>query len=811
MKRNILFLLSLCMLLLTCSDGNDPIKEIEKPKEENPFITLKKSNIDFTNEGGSEAILIESNVTWTAKSSASWCTVTPSSGNKSTTSITLTAPSNEDYDNRSCTVTLEGEGLTKTITVNQGENLGLLITQDRYELGNEESTIKVEVKDNVEFEVEINDKWITKIETRGLTTSEMEFKIAKNESYSNREGTITISQTDGDLSSTITVYQSQENAIILSEKEVEISDRSKTLKVVLKTNVDFDVTIQEDGKNWVSYTPTRGLREETVSLNITANNSDKVRSTEVYIKDKLTSLQETLTITQIGKEPGVYYVEKMGTLGSILNQTQKDTITTMIVKGEINKADFDVMKYNMPQLKYIDLKEVKCEGDKIPPEAFGSSIYEYNMVINTIILPESITAIGESAFSGCTGLTGNLILPDGLTKIESRAFSSCSGFTGDLVISDGITTIEAAAFRSCSGFTGNLILPDGVTAIESDAFANCTGFTGNLIIPGGVTTIGSEAFRGCSGITGDLIIPDGIKTIGDMAFYGCTGFTGDLVLPDGLTKIEGRAFQSCSGFTGNLIIPNGVTTIGSGAFQSCSGFTGDLVLPDGLTEIGEWAFDKCSGLTGDLILPDNLSEIKEKAFYDCSGFTGNLIIPGGVTTIGSEAFRGCSGITGDLVISDGITSIGYKVFFGCSNFKGNLILPNGVTTIEGRAFSGCSGFTGTLTLPDELLTIEENAFSNCFGLTGLVIGKNVTTIYGSAFEGCRNITNNVVFPASLTSTRNKSFYGCDKVEAFQFPHTSPLGYYTDMLPSGATVIVPTEAVATYKATNGWKDYNIVGY
>jgi len=33
------------MLLLTCSDGNDPIKEIEKPKEENPFITLKKKTL----------------------------------------------------------------------------------------------------------------------------------------------------------------------------------------------------------------------------------------------------------------------------------------------------------------------------------------------------------------------------------------------------------------------------------------------------------------------------------------------------------------------------------------------------------------------------------------------------------------------------------------------------------------------------------------------------------------------------------------------------------------------------------------------
>lgn len=134
-----------------------------------------------------------------------------------------------------------------------------------------------------------------------------------------------------------------------------------------------------------------------------------------------------------------------------------------------------------------------------------------------------------------------------------------------------------------------------------------------------------------------------------------------------------------------------------------------------------------------------------------------------------------------------------------------------MVSIGGGAFIGCTGFTGNLIIPDGVTTIEERAFYSCSGLNGLTIGKNVTTINERAFYGCSNITGNVVFPASLTSTRIESFYGCNKVDAFQFPHSTPLGYYTDMLPSGATVIVPTEAVATYKAAYGWKDHTIVGY
>lgn len=450
MKQNILLLLSLCLVMLSCGgDSDDPIKEIEKPPVENkdPFITLKKTNIDFTNQGGSESVLIESNIAWTIKSSASWCTVTPSSGNKSTASITLSALANESYDSRSCTVTIEGEGIAKTITVNQGENLGLLITQDRYELGNEESTIKVEIKANVEFEVEINNEWITQVETRGLVTSALEFKIAKNDSYGNREGSITIKQKDGGMSSTITIFQLQEDAIILSDKNVYISSNSQSFEVVIKANVDVEITVQDESQGWISYASTRGLAEETLSFNVTENTTDKTRSAEVYIKDKATSLQETLTINQIGKEPGVYYIEKMGTLGSILSEIEKSTIITMVLKGEINKADFEVMKTQMPQLSHVDLKDVKCDGDKIPEKAFGGQEYS-NKNISTIILPLNVATIEKHAFYDCSGLT-KMEFGDSLVEIKEGAFANCSNISGKVVIPRSLVSLRENAFQKC--------------------------------------------------------------------------------------------------------------------------------------------------------------------------------------------------------------------------------------------------------------------------------------------------------------------------------------------------------------------------
>ncbi len=134
-----------------------------------------------------------------------------------------------------------------------------------------------------------------------------------------------------------------------------------------------------------------------------------------------------------------------------------------------------------------------------------------------------VTSIGDSAFSGCSGLTG-LVIPDSVTSIRGAAFYRCCGLTG-LVIPDSVTYIVAYAFLGCSGFTGDLIIPDSVTTIGWGAFSGCSELTGNLVIPDSVTSIDKSAFYGCSGLTGNLVIPDSVTSIGSDAFSGCSGIT----------------------------------------------------------------------------------------------------------------------------------------------------------------------------------------------------------------------------------------------------------------------------------------------
>ena len=135
-----------------------------------------------------------------------------------------------------------------------------------------------------------------------------------------------------------------------------------------------------------------------------------------------------------------------------------------------------------------------------------------------------------------------------------------------MTIPDSVTSIGPSAFSACSGLA-SVTIPDSVTSIGNHLFYCCSGLT-SVTIPGSVTSIGYEAFCGCSGLT-SVTIPGSVTSIGYNAFSGCSGLTS-VTIPDSVTSIEFGAFCDCSGLT-SVTIPNSVTRIDSSVFDGCHG------------------------------------------------------------------------------------------------------------------------------------------------------------------------------------------------------------------------------------------------
>ena len=182
--------------------------------------------------------------------------------------------------------------------------------------------------------------------------------------------------------------------------------------------------------------------------------------------------------------------------------------------------------------------------------------------LTSINIPNSVTTIGEHAFSGCDSLT-SINIPNSVTMIGKGAFSGCDYLTS-INIPDDVTTIGEGAFGGCHSLT-NINIPNSVTTIGTGAFFYCLSLT-SINIPNSVTTIGKGAFRGCKSLT-SINIPNSVTTIGEWAFVECKSLT-NINIPNSVTTIGEWAFAECKSLT-NINIPNSVTTIENGAFRGC--------------------------------------------------------------------------------------------------------------------------------------------------------------------------------------------------------------------------------------------------
>lgn len=284
----------------------------------------------------------------------------------------------------------------------------------------------------------------------------------------------------------------------------------------------------------------------------------------------------------------------------------------------------------------------KPEGDIMLPSSVN-----YNG-INYIV-----TSINESAFYGCSELTGNLTIPDSVTSIGHHAFYGCNGLTGTLTIPNSVTSIACLAFSGC-GFTGALTIPNSLTMIGDGAFSYCSGFT-SLFLPSSVTYIGiantwttngcdANAFERCSGLEQIIVDEDNpyfdsrnncnaiIQTSNNELVIGCK----NTVIPNSVTSIGIAAFLNCTGLT-SIEIPNSVTSIDSDAFINCTGLTSISILSE--TPPVNWgAFDEGVNLSIPVYVP--CGSLEAYSSISWGGFTNFIEMCGNTITVSANPEEG---------------------------------------------------------------------------------------------------------------------------------------------------------------------------
>ena len=153
--------------------------------------------------------------------------------------------------------------------------------------------------------------------------------------------------------------------------------------------------------------------------------------------------------------------------------------------------------------------------------------------LTSVTIPDSVTSIGKYAFQGCK--LQDIYITDIAAWCNISGLNYLMGYDSrnkklyinnelatSIILPDSVTSIGDGAFSGCTGLT-SIVIPDSVTSIGSSAFAGCTGLA-SVTIPDSVTSIGNYAFYGCSGLT-SVTIGKGVTSIGSEAFYGCRRLT----------------------------------------------------------------------------------------------------------------------------------------------------------------------------------------------------------------------------------------------------------------------------------------------
>lgn len=169
--------------------------------------------------------------------------------------------------------------------------------------------------------------------------------------------------------------------------------------------------------------------------------------------------------------------------------------------------------------------------------------YQFGRNIHSVTIPQSVTSIGDYAFSRCEKMD-SLTINDATTSIGSWAFDECYKLT-TLSLGKNITTIGDYAFLDCHTLD-NVTIPPSVTSIGKSAFYRCYALT-TLSLGENIEKIGSYAFAECGHLT-NVTIPEKVKTIEPYTFGWCTSLKY-ITLPAGLTSFKDRLVSCPAGFT----------------------------------------------------------------------------------------------------------------------------------------------------------------------------------------------------------------------------------------------------------------------
>ncbi len=211
--------------------------------------------------------------------------------------LRFTVSAFEETEPREGQIVFSSGNLSETVTVYQAGGEILVLTQNEYTVPASGETIRLEIRSNTEYTVEMPDvNWIKQSTTRAVSVYTKHCEIIPNQTYGSRTAIIVVRTAT--KREEVVVTQLQKDAIILAESEYGFDLNGGTLAFDVQHNIDFDVAIEESAKNWITQITTRSLQTKTLNFQIAEHTGDDERSGQIILSKG--ELKQVVTVIQTG-------------------------------------------------------------------------------------------------------------------------------------------------------------------------------------------------------------------------------------------------------------------------------------------------------------------------------------------------------------------------------------------------------------------------------------------------------------------------------------------------------------------------------
>ena len=202
--------------------------------------------------------------------------------------------------------------------------------------------------------------------------------------------------------------------------------------------------------------------------------------------------------------------------------------------------------------------------------SLGYGCFYYCSSLTSITIPNSVTSLGYACFAGCSSIE-HMVVDAANPVYDSR--EDCNAIihtsTNELVagcknsqIPNSVTSLGYSCFSGCSSLTA-ITVPNSVKSLGNYCFSGCSSLT-SITIPNSVTSLGEGCFYYCSSLT-SITIPNSVTSLGEYCFSYCSSLTS-ITIPNSVKSLEDECFWGCSSLTSIYMLPSTPPSTGSNIF-----------------------------------------------------------------------------------------------------------------------------------------------------------------------------------------------------------------------------------------------------